>query len=216
MCGHGRSSTVGVQLLCQIRAYTAPFELYRRTGRKDAYSLVVVSGYDVAGFKFCKSLLDRTQDEILGSFYPELKFLYFNDHFTISNFLASSGKGIKITEIEYQVCQPVRRRGRAVKNEDNEEIHLPPSPLPLPAFSSPTHVRPSVFPRASRRPSERPSMPRDAGAVLFLLFALWAEVATSGAASQSHTLKAVKILRKVRPARHQTSSDRPTMGREPQ
>ena len=86
------SSTVGVQLLCQIRAYTAPFELYRRTGRKDAYSSVVVSGCDVAGFKLRRSLLDRAQGENLGSFYPKLKFLYFNDHFTILNFFTSSRK----------------------------------------------------------------------------------------------------------------------------
>ena len=86
------SSTVGVQLLCQIRAYTAPFELYRRTGRKDAYSSVVVSGCDVAGFKLRRSLLDRAQGENLGSFYPKLKFLYFNDHFKILNFFISSRK----------------------------------------------------------------------------------------------------------------------------
>ena len=90
MCG--RYSTVGVQLLCQIRAYTAPFELYRRTGRKDAYSSVVVSGCDVAGFKLRRSLLDRAQGENLGSFYPKLKFLYFNDHFKILNFFISSRK----------------------------------------------------------------------------------------------------------------------------
>ena len=77
-----------------------------------------------------------------------------------------------------------------VKNEDNEEIHLP---LPPSACVLLSHPRPSF-----RAPSVRAAANaarRRCGAVS----PLWAEVATSGAASQSHTLKAVKIRRNVRP-----------------